>query len=384
MRISLSSLAPNSFILGPEDAVRQFLPEKVFDTERPALYSGRLPTRNGLSQPWAVEIHPTSRCELRCWHCSYKQRNKDRQELSALIMHRLLNELNDLGISSLIFSGGGEPLAWGAGRLGDYIRGITGYRCSVATNGLALMRGLDRDSLRRLSVVQININGFDETTFAQTTGTQLFSTFRENLLWLFANRDKEVTQVTGKILVNRENYRKIDEYLEFCTRLGFDVVVIKLAGNFEQGQDVELDEKQKEEVKSILATSPFAALYAARIDAIATSDNTVEIPLPEKCWVVELGLYLLVRSNGDLFPCVASPFTRENRMGNLYDYNLSEIWGSDAHQEIRSKLHRDMKNGKCKLTVCRHLRYNYAIQAALNSPTSMRGPLPSGSKPKLL
>ena len=299
-------------------------------------------------------------------------------------MERLLDACDELGVRSVIFSGGGEPLAWNAGRFGDCLRSRVGYRRGLATNGLGVMRELGKELLSRLDIIQININGYDEESFSWTTGTRLFSEFLSNMKWLFGTRDPELTQVSGKILLNRQNYKIVDQYLEFCSDFDFDLLIIKLAGNFEMGQDVELTEVEKCELSELLVTSPFVKKYRAKLDGITVGSNTMELPLPEKCWTIELGLYVLVRSNGDVFPCVVSPYTPENRLGNIYKTSLQEMWESQHHRKIKSKLHRDMVMGACKLNICRHLRYNFVIAEALTSAQARESIWPLSERPKLL
>ncbi len=386
IKISLSSLAPDTFALGPKNLLSQFSPEKVLDIPQiNTLISNGSKASIKTQAPWAVEIHPTSLCSLSCKRCSYGKRNKDRCELTFSLMENLLESLSNFNISSLIFSGGGDPLSWSKGTIRDCLPSNVPYRRAIATNGIGLKRALDKESLINLDIIQINVNGYDEQSYLNSTRRKLFSQFQKNIQWLFTNRDENITQITGKILIHRQNYLMIDNYLEFCVKLGFDLVVIKLAGNYELDQDVELTNDQKQELRKILHQSPFLSQYPAYFDAIATKDNTNEISLPDKCWLIEQGLYTLIRSNGDVFLCVTSPYTQENRIGNLFEQDLEEIWNNLCHERVKKKLHTDMRTEKCKLHICRHLRYSFLIEDAIkNKKYEKSKNLKRHREPKLL
>jgi MoaA/NifB/PqqE/SkfB family radical SAM enzyme len=316
MKINLMSLAPDSFILGSKGSLDQFYPKKVLNISS--------------NRPWGLEIHLTSHCQLNCEHCSYGQRNKDHSELSSEAAKKILESAEKLKIGSVIFSGGGDPLAWSEKNFDNILKKNASYSQAIATNGLGFMETINEELLKRVDIIQINVNGYDRDSFLQNTRRDQFDTFIENLGWLFENSLKGKTQITGKIVMDRKNYHQVKKYLEFCYQLGFDLVVVKLAGNFEAGQNVNLTLPQKAELRKLIYESPVISEYPEKLDAIATEDNAVEIELPSKCWVVERGLYILIRSNGDVFPCVTSPYTTDNRLGNIHDDAIEQILGSAA------------------------------------------------------
>lgn len=80
---------------------------------------------------------------------------------------------------------------------------------------------------------------------------------------------------------------------------------------------------------------------------------------------------MLIRSNGNVFLCVASPFVAKNSIGNIYQSTLSSMWNSPNRQKIINKLTHDMKVKVCKLGVCRGLRYNCLIQQKLNNSKTL-------------
>ena len=368
MKINLSSLASDSFVLGPPNLISQMCPEKILNVRGVHSTSGKEALDHG--QLWGVEIHLTSNCQLRCRRCSYGQRNKNYSELKETNVENILSFANNMKAGSIIFSGGGDPLSWKSGRLHRILEHDTVCAQSIATNGLGIIKNLTRDSLCRLSIVQINILGYDKPSFLQTTQKDMFDDYYENIQWLFKNRNKRTTQLTGKILIDNKNYKNIIKYMWFCCKLGFDLIVVKLAGDFERGQKVSLTNNQKLIVRDLIYSSVIISEYPAYIDAISSTDNALELSMPQKCWFVEKGMYMLIRSDGDVFPCVASPYTKNNSIGNIHQSLLMEIWEGERHHTIKKKLHNDMKKRRCNLNVCRHLRYNFVLEKHLHKPNA--------------
>lgn len=365
----LTSLAADSFVIGHNKLISQFSPNKVFGIPRVnELIKASDSVHFESAGPWGVEIHLTSCCQLSCNDCSYRHRNKGVSFLSSETVSSLLDQLNSLKIKSLIFSGGGDPLAWHGGKFEELLRDKVKYKRAIATNGIGLDK-LSKRALSLLDIIQVHVCGYDDSSFIRTANISLFRKLNSNLDWLFANRDKRKTQVSAKVLLDRKNYKEIPGFLKYCKSKKFDIIIVKLAGNFEERQNCELSENQKMYVRKLIL-STISDWGTNWIDGINTKNNLVNVTLPSECWLIKLGLYMLIRSTGDVFPCVASPFTAENSIGNIYKSTLSSIWTSHYHYRTIAKLNNDMRSNLCKLGVCRGLRYNCLIQQKINTSGS--------------
>jgi len=197
MKLNLLSLAPDSFILGHTNLLGQFYPKKILDL--PCIKKINKPLKENVLEKannlWGLEIHLTSKCQLNCSHCSYEQRNKDCAELNPKTLEQILETANKSAIGSIIFSGGGDPLSWSLGNFEQVFKKNANYSQAI---------------------VQINVNGYDKNSYSATTGKDQFDKFIQNLEWLFKNRDKNITQITGKVVINNSNYKQVKEYLKFC------------------------------------------------------------------------------------------------------------------------------------------------------------------------
>lgn len=133
---------------------------------RQAVAANRIP--QAYSAPVAVQLELTSRCNLRCLHCYNAsgceplQSGSCLQELSVGEWLKLVRSLSDLGVFSVIISGG-EPTLLGDGlcQIIDLL-GVYGIAVSLITNGLSLS-GSQLAALRavRPTWVQVSIDGHE-------------------------------------------------------------------------------------------------------------------------------------------------------------------------------------------------------------------------------
>ena len=92
----------------------------------------------GFVQPISIHIMPTSRCNLKCVMCSVANRPKEDLDFDLIV--DVINKLHEIGLKSIVFSGGGEPLLYQRFNqvlafLNDYYNDID---IGIITNGILL------------------------------------------------------------------------------------------------------------------------------------------------------------------------------------------------------------------------------------------------------
>ena len=72
-----------------------------------------------IQAPLEVRLKPTNFCNHRCWYCSYRMKSvqlgKDMVEADFIPeqkMYEIIDDMAEIGVKSVIFSGGGEPLCY--------------------------------------------------------------------------------------------------------------------------------------------------------------------------------------------------------------------------------------------------------------------------------
>ncbi|MCW5803561.1 MAG: radical SAM protein [Deltaproteobacteria bacterium] len=114
----------------------------TFDECRPHLLRNlQVPTDFHFSAPLLAWLEITRRCNLRCEHCFVEGGEARNGEMSTARIMRLLDELAELGVFSVVISGG-EPTIHS-----DFVAIVRrahelGFTVSIATNGMALREKL--------------------------------------------------------------------------------------------------------------------------------------------------------------------------------------------------------------------------------------------------
>lgn len=357
----LRSVVTNAFIFANDHStISQMNPLKALSLNR---YTQGEPDK---LMPYACEIHPTSACQLQCPCCSYENRNSTADSLSDDAMHKMHRFVRDNGVKSIIYSGGGDPLAW-KGDFERYLLFDDGSFKTIATNGIGMKKILNPACVKRLNIVQMSIRGHDRTSFSAascTSNPSVFDMVDDNTRTLFSLRSKhnKGLQLTAKITINKANHRFLREMFGYCDSMGFDMIVVKLAANFENEQDVELNTEEYARVKDDVAYLRDKFGYRFVVDTTTMSPEDRIGYVPEKCWTVEYKTNILFRSNGDVFLCTVSPCSDENAIGNVNEREIADIWNGPRHHDIIAKLSGDMVACGCRNAICRHYRYNYFIE----------------------
>ena len=123
--------------------------------------------------PWAVEIHPTAKCNHRCIHCSYKERNESRTEMPLDIFNRLIDSLIKLRVRGVYFSGGGEPCTYPG--LPSAIKKLheNGVEVAVVTNGTLFEKMGLIEVANHINYIAVSVPSCTKEMFAKITGRDL-------------------------------------------------------------------------------------------------------------------------------------------------------------------------------------------------------------------
>ena len=119
---------------------------------------------NGDVYPLTVEISPSGACNYRCVFCAFDYLNYEPQLLDRDLMIRILGEMHETGVKSIVVCGEGEPL------LNKHTPDIINYAnklgldVGMSTNGLLFNRETAGECLPSLTWVRVSLNaGTDRT-----------------------------------------------------------------------------------------------------------------------------------------------------------------------------------------------------------------------------
>jgi MoaA/NifB/PqqE/SkfB family radical SAM enzyme len=170
--------------------------------------------RSGFKLPYMVMFETTLMCNMFCEYCIFGEEGKFNDLKTRAVRDRIfrrIDEMCDLGIFALSFSGG-EPLL--NPNTGDYIAYAAekGLWTSMPTNGLLIRKYAE--GVARLDMLEVSIDSLNVQRFAKRRGIDGLPKILENLDFVLARRKPLTTQINAA--VNLENLGDLPDLAEFC------------------------------------------------------------------------------------------------------------------------------------------------------------------------
>jgi len=307
-----------------------------------------------LTAPLSVVFNLTNRCNLACKHCFQKAHIDETDHMTLQQKLSIIDQLNDAGTAAITFSGG-EPL------MSDDFFTVAGYAynkgvfVSIDTNGTLI----DETMAKKLHDIgiryaQISIDSVDpkeHDNFRMQEGA--FGKSMQAAKFLSSIG----VHLSMGVTLTSFNAGKIDEFIDLAKKNHFNRIVfyhLVPVGRGEEIPELDLTPQQRSAVMeklakiddpeiNIISETPHFALETSRIKrkdkSILPNSNAFPITayfnmrpayrifraMKEIFGGCPAGrLYANIQPNGDLTPCMFSPFYPV--VGNLTKQTLKEAW----------------------------------------------------------
>lgn len=176
--------------------------------------------------PTYIRIKPTNRCNHNCNYCHYKNAYLDlddynpTQEIPREKMLEIVDDMAELKVKAVTFSGGGEPLLYPY--IEETMKKILekGIDLSIITNG-SLLNGKKAELLAKAKWVRISIESISDEAYCKVRGIKKGS-FEQlcNNIKDFAKIKQEDCELGVNVVVNNENYKEVYEMAQLMKSLG--------------------------------------------------------------------------------------------------------------------------------------------------------------------
>lgn len=129
---------------------------------------------NKILSPIQIRIKPTNICNHNCWYCAYKMDNLQlgknmvaRDFIPKEKMMEIIEDITEMGVKSVIFSGGGEPLLYP--HIIETVKKLADSKVKFAslTNGAKLSGEIAEIFAQKGTWIRISIEGWDEESYAK-------------------------------------------------------------------------------------------------------------------------------------------------------------------------------------------------------------------------
>jgi MoaA/NifB/PqqE/SkfB family radical SAM enzyme len=311
----------------------------------------------GFCNPCTVEIHLTNRCQLDCVFCYYKNRNNN-CFIPVEQANHLIDELYDMGVETLIISGGGEPLIHP--NIKEILFSIFSRKIPVGinTNGLALDPEI-MSHLIECDWVKISVDAASSSCYSsmKKCSEDTFNKLISNIKSLIRIRNKFNTKLKIQIgfLVNTYNWHEIIPFLKMCMKLKLNpeldsIIFRPVVGNAFEVPYLKI-QKLVDKNSDFLNNNPFKNIilfeYAARCQDIVSSTPK------GACKMVSL--VSCIGADSEVYPCCQLALKEQFAMGSLKKSSFQSIW-KDAQSNFI--------NNKMKISnhpPCRYRKMNFII-----------------------
>lgn len=323
--------------------------------------------------PWAVEVHPTTKCNHACIHCSYKERNENRIELDRLTFEKLIDSLISMKVRGVFFSGGGEPCAYKY--LKDAIVKLheNGVEVAIVTNGSLIEKMGIMDVANHLNYIAVSVPSCSQKMFEKITGKP----YVDKVLSLpekIRDIHRDASPVIGtRIVITNLIVKEVPYILETLKQRGFDYANFKIVRDYESrglGVSDDMIIKLKAEIDDLMCRGLIDHRYT-NLDRIFDYKKPYN-PIGT-CHMNKMGLLAVVTPEGDVYHNISEIIREDFKIGNLHDKPLDELWNSPQHEKVKKRSHDLWTSGKCEN--CRSIGFNERINEVLDGLPSHMDPL---------
>lgn len=295
-------------------------------------------SKDKIMAPVHIRIKPTNVCNHRCSYCAYRAPNlqlgkdmESRDTVPKEKMMEIIDDLDEMGVKAVTFSGGGEPFCYP--HLLEAAKRLSKTRIKFAslTNG-ALLRGeVAKVFAEYATWVRISIDGWDDESYSsyRGTGPGEFLRIIENIRDFKSHEGKCL--LGASIIVDRKNASHILELIGKLKEAGVDSVkvapcIISNKGNENNEYHAPIFDTVKDQIseaKSKFSGFEISDSYHSQLDSFRKSYE----------WCPYLQVLPVIGADLNIYPCQDKAYNLdEGLIGSIKTVSFREFWFSDKNK----------------------------------------------------
>lgn len=314
--------------------------------------------------PIHLRIKPTNICNHGCSYCAYRSKNQQlgqnmdlRDSIPRSKMVEICDDIIDMGVKAVTFSGGGEPfcyphLAETAGRLAD-----GGVRIASLTNGSRLVGEAAKVFSARAVWLRVSIDGWDNDSYAayRNTGPGEFTKVMANL--------ENFKKLGGpcylgiSLIIDHRNWPHLHDFIGRMKDIGVDSVKVSpcIVGNNGQENNAyhaDIFDSVRAEVDR--AVSDYHRADFEIFDSYHLLDQKFD---KDYSWCPYLQILAVIGADQRVYSCQDKAYNLDcGLLGSIKDVSFKEFWmtGKDKFFTInpaRDCRHHCVANSKNKMVL---------------------------------
>lgn len=284
--------------------------------------------------PKSVEIDPSNACNHHCTFCIYasKHSKEHSERLPAERLLGLVRELATLGVTSVLFVGGGEPMTHPATVEAIELAAEHGMSVGLVTNGSRVRPELGRRLKQAATYVRFSLDAANPELHRELHGQDDHDRIVANLRAL-AEAPGPATIGTG-YFINDANVHDLVACGRLVKDCGTDYIQYKSYSGVEIGP--QLHERMLAELETSLALDDDT--FDVHIVDRIFSNGTHQVRGYTRChWQA---FKPVIGADGDVFLCAQKRTRTQDGegiagvIGNVLDHTFEEVWRGERRREV--------------------------------------------------
>jgi radical SAM protein with 4Fe4S-binding SPASM domain len=305
-------------------------------------------TKKCISGPLLASIAITYRCNQRCLYCELPQRADIKRELPTTRFKQIIDQLIELEVSSISFTGGDPLLRKDVPELISYIK-KNGISTNLTTNGMVMSFELAETLIDSgLNSLGISLDSTDPNYVNKIRGTPKAFEAAVNAIKIMAEikrkKKSDTPNVTVSTVLTSKNCSNIKELVPFVKNLGANAISFGgVQVNFNFSDKIAL--KQHLEDKEHLGNALRHIREMRKQDGFIDNSNRYLKHL--NCYLTnsypDIKCYagyhsILIDSYGNIFPCYQY-YENDDSISHINEISsIKEFWYSHSYQKLRREL----------------------------------------------
>lgn len=289
--------------------------------------------------PVHVRIKPFNHCNHDCWYCAYRVSNLQLGEdidlkdvLPEAKMFEIVDDLIDMDVKAVTFSGGGEPLLYKP--LPEVVERLArgGIKVASLTNGSNLKGKVAETFARYGTWVRMSVDGWDDASYAKARKIKdgSFTKLLENIRNFVDTGTKCVLGIS--FVVGKDNAGHIFEASEIFKRAGAHH--IKISGVITDNGVAENNLYHREIMDTV--QSEIEKTRTLSDDAFQVIDHyhQLEDLFKKEYETCPFLQYLtVIGADCGVYTCQDKAFNKSGMLGSIRDRSFKDFWFSEENRK---------------------------------------------------
>lgn len=306
-----------------------------------ALYSDRIRAVRDRSPvaPVHVRLKPINHCNHDCWYCAYRVSNlqlgKDmdlRDRIPEDKMAEIVEDIVDMGVEAVTFSGGGEPLLYKT--LPQHIKrlGEGGVKVASLTNASNLKGRMAEAFAEHGTWIRVSMDGWDDDSYAKARNVPVgaFSTIVDNMRAFTALKSRCV--LGASYIVDQANSAHVYEFCALMKDVGVNHV--RVAGAVVSNSPGEQNAYHKDIFDDVMAQIDRAEGLVDDVFGLVNHYHEMESRFDKDYdFCPYLQFQTVIGADSMVYACHDKAYNLDNGyLGSIKDRSFKEFWFSEENK----------------------------------------------------